>query len=274
MSVSIILPTLNGSKRISQALESVISQTYTDWELLVIDDGSTDETGHLVSGYSIRDPRIHYIKNENNLGVQKSLNKGLREAKGEYIARIDDDDLWIDSNKLKIQVAYLEQNKDCVLVGTNAKICDSLGRELGEYFLPETDTKIRARMLSKNCFIHPSIVSRKSVIMEAGAYDEKEETKHIEDFSLWLRIGLLGKMINLNSIAVQLTVHSQSMTFTNRLVQAYKMYALIPQYKGKYPHFFIGRLFLGLRIIGFSILKIIPLPHKVLYGIQKIYKEL
>ena len=128
--VSILLPAYNGSKRIEGAIRSVIGQTYTNWELLVIDDGSIDKTAEIVDNFTKNDTRIKYIKNEFNLGIQKTLNYGLRESKGEYIARIDDDDIWCDKEKLNKQVDFLNTNPKCVLVGTGVIIVDKDNKEL------------------------------------------------------------------------------------------------------------------------------------------------
>jgi teichuronic acid biosynthesis glycosyltransferase TuaG len=104
--ISIILPTYNGATYISRAIESVAAQSYTDWELLVIGDGSTDTTAGIVAEYIKKDSRIQYVKNDSNLGIQKSLNRGLHLAQGKYIARIDDDDQWIDTEKLTKQLNF------------------------------------------------------------------------------------------------------------------------------------------------------------------------
>jgi glycosyltransferase involved in cell wall biosynthesis len=257
---------------LSAAIKSIQAQSFTDWELIVIDDGLNPEPKKVVEDFVRQDPRITCITNEMNLGIQKALNYGVRKARGDYIARIDDDDVWIDSEKLTEQVRYLIQNPEYILVGTSAIICDDFGRELGAYSLPQTDEAIRKRMLSKNCFIHPSIVMRASAVLQAGGYSESEEVKHIEDYDLWLRLGLIGKFANFTTQSVQLTIHEHSMTFQNRLVQAKRMYALSSKYKKTYPHFYISRFVLLLRILGFTILAFIPLPKEILYTIQKIYK--
>lgn len=271
--VSIILPTYNGALIIGRSIKSILNQSFIDWELIIIDDGSGDNTQQIIIEMKNQDSRIIYLKNENNIGIQKSLNRGLKETKGKYIARIDDDDIWVDRNKLSTQVDFLEKNPQYVLVGTNAIICDYEGNELGSYKLPETDEEIRARMLLRNCFIHPSIMALKFAIEKAGGYDESEDVKHIEDYALWLKLGLVGKFANLNMQSVQLTVHQNSITFKNRIAQARRMSRVINMYRKKYPRFFIGKIILYLRIAGFFAIKLFPAPSKLVYKIQKIYKE-
>jgi len=271
--ISVILPTYNGSSGIKCAIESVLSQSFSNFEIIVIDDGSTDNTKELIFSLQEIDNRIVYVKNEFNLGIQKTLNKGLSLAKGEYIARIDDDDEWIDKDKLKKQVEFLSINKDYLLIGTNAIICDEKKQELGRYLLKEDDQSIRSRMLSRNCFIHPSILASKEAITRVGGYSESEAVKHIEDYELWLKLGCIGKLANINTLSVYLTIHSGSITFKNRLIQARRMMIISRNYRKNYPNFFIGQVILLLRIIGFMFLKFIPFPKKIIYKIQKLYKE-
>lgn len=271
--VSIILPTYNGAYMIENAIKSVLNQSFSNFELIVVDDGSSDGTQELIFNLQKQDNRIIYIKNEVNLGIQKTLNIGLKKAKGAYIARIDDDDEWINTDKLVEQVDFLNQNKDHLVVGTNAIIYNEKKQELARYMLPQEDKLIRGRMLFRNCFIHPSILVRKEAIDRAGGYNESEEIKHIEDYELWLRLGCIGKMANIKTESVRLTVRPSSLTSKNRLVQARRMLAVSQHYRKKYPNFIIGQIVLLLRIVGFSFLKFIPLQNKLLYKIQKLYKE-
>jgi glycosyltransferase involved in cell wall biosynthesis len=199
--VSIILPTYNGADRISESIKSVLNQTYTNWELLVIDDGSKDNTKEIVENFAKSEPRIKYIKNENNLGIQKTLNKGIREAKGEYIARIDDDDIWCDLKKLEKQVGFLEKNKDYVLVGTGVIVVDESGKELFRYLVPVSDYDIRERILGKNCFVHSSVVFRKAVVLGLGGYGEGSDVRNMEDYDLWHSSQSDDKGYNLSNLS-------------------------------------------------------------------------
>lgn len=251
--VSILLPAWNGAHRISRAIESVLAQTYPDWELLVIDDGSTDETSLIVGGYGMRDPRIHYIKNESNLGVQKSLNKGLREAKGEYIARIDDDDEWVDKTKLQKQIDFLHANPDHVLVGTGVIIVNENREELFRYLLPQTDEKLRAKILGKNYFVHSSVLFRKDKALEFEGYSESKEVIHLEDYDLWLKLGTIGKFANLPLHSTAYMVRADSLSYKNRVHVFKKNLSYIKKYKGKYKNYYKILLLSYLRFALYSI---------------------
>lgn len=271
--VSIILPVYNGASRIQEAINSVISQSCADRELLVIDDGSNDNTGEIVDRFVKNDSRIKYIKNETNSGIQKTLNKGLKEAQGEYIARIDDDDMWIDKDKLKKQIEFLEKNTEYVLVGTGAVLTDENKEELSRFIMPEKDADIRNKILSKNCFIHSSVMFKKSAALKFGGYDESTSTRHIEDYDLWLKLGTIGKFSNLSIYAVSLKQGKHTISAKNRINQALRIVDEIKRFKNSYPKFFKGYLFSVIRLMFFLIQKIIPFSDKTMYHIKTAYKQ-
>lgn len=257
--ISILLPTYNGAKRISKAIESVQAQSYVDWELLVIDDGSKDNTKEVVEDFVKDDSRIKYIKNQENLNIQKSLNKGLREAKGEYIARIDDDDIWIDKDKLKKQIEFLKEDSEYVLVGTGTIVVDENEKELFRYFGPQADSEIRNKILSKNCFTHSSVMFRKSSVEKFGGYSEGESVKHLEDYDLWLKLGTIGKLKNLDIYGVRFSVRSDSISSVNKIEQFQKNIVLSKLYKNKYPNYIKATIFNYVRLFLYKIFKLLPI---------------
>ena len=270
--VSIILPTYNGAERIKEAIKSVLEQSYADLELIVIDDGSKDNTKEIVENLAKSDQRVRYLKNDVNLGIQKTLNNGLKEAKGEYIARIDDDDVWIDKDKLKKQIEFLEKNKEYVLVGTGVIVVGEDNKELFRYLVPEKDIDIRNKILTKNCFVHSSVVFYRDTALRCEGYSESEDTKHIEDYDLWLKLGTLGKVANLPTHSVRFTLRSGSLSSMNKLEQFKKTLKLIKNYKKIYPNYYLAffRSIARLVIYGFILNSPIKLSiNKVI----KLYKE-
>lgn len=270
--ISIILPTYNGAKWIEKSIQSVIDQSYTNWELLVIDDGSTDDTSDIVSSMFVKDSRIRYIRNEVNLGIQKTLNKGIRESKGEYIARIDDDDLWSDTDKLKKQIEFLEQNPDHVLIGTGVIIVNENGDELFKYLLPETDQEINSKLLGKNCFVHSSVMFKKSTVVECGFYGEGIDTRHFEDYDLWLQLGVVGKLANINSYSVKYTMRKGSITDKNKLEVFKKMITHLKKYKNTYPNYYSSLLRAYARVIVYGFFMKSPIQFS-LNKFIKLYKS-
>ncbi len=192
--VSVILPTYNRGEYIRKAIESVFNQSYKNIELIIVNDGSTDNTSQILSEAKERDPRVVILTNETNLGLVKSLNKGVENARAEYIARIDDDDVWSDFDKLEKQVRFLESSPDYVLVGGGVIVIDKEDKEVARYLLPKKDEEIRNYILLNNSFAHPTVMFRKQAWQKAGGYDER--LNFSEDWDLWLRFGRLGKFHN------------------------------------------------------------------------------
>jgi len=271
--VSIILPTFNGSKWIKRSIFSVLAQSFLGFELIIINDGSTDDTEKIVESFVKNELRIKYIKNESNLGIQKTLNRGINEAKGEYIARIDDDDKWIDKDKLKKQVEFLENNKEYVLVGTGVIVVNENEKELFRYLMPQKDQNIRNKILWKNCFAHSSIMFRKDTALKLGGYSEEDNVKHVEDYDLWLKLGTIGKFANIGEYSIVFTDRLGSITSDNRIIQAKRTISEIKKFKNKYPKFIKGYLFNIIKLFFFLIQKIIPFNNKITHKIKTVYKQ-
>ena len=192
--VSVIIPTHNGEKFLRYALGGVLEQTYDNIEIIIINDVSIDGTEAVVLEFKKKDPRIMYFKNEHNTGFVKSLNSGISKARGEYIARVDDDDAWIDIKKLDKQISFLEKNQNYVLVGGGVIIINSSRKEVAGYLFPQRDEDIRNAILVDNIFAHSSVVFRKNAFLKVGGYDEK--FGFFADRDLWLKLGTIGKFYN------------------------------------------------------------------------------
>jgi glycosyltransferase involved in cell wall biosynthesis len=275
--VSIILPTYNGAKYIKQAIESILTQSYPLWELIILNDGSSDNTENIVKEYINKDKRIIYLKDEINLGVQKSLNKGLKEARGEYIARIDDDDEWINKDKLQKQVKFLDDNHDYVLIGTNGIVVDEKRKKLTDYDVPETDELIRISMLLKNPFIQSSILTRKNILLEIGGYSEEKNIKNIEDYQLSLRIGLQGKLYNMKEPMVMYMIREGNISSNNKKDILRKNIDLIHRFKGEYSNYGKALLFACMKFCIYFILQLITkkkLKDKIYKFLFKKYRKL
>jgi len=271
--VSVILPTYNGAKRIQGAIESVLGQSYASWELLVIDDGATDNTDEIVARFTVNDHRIKYSKNDTNLGIQKTLNRGLAEAKGKYIARIDDDDVWIDIDKLKTQIEFLENNQDHVLIGTGFVAVDEKGKEVFKRLNSEDDKSIRDSILSINCFVHSGVVFNRDVALQCGGYSTTLDVKHIEDYELWLKLGTLGKLANLPNYSVRLMLRAESISSKNKATQLKKSIQLIRKFKDNYPNYVSSVMSLYTRLTALMIFQIWPFRY-FSTGLYKLYKNI
>jgi glycosyltransferase involved in cell wall biosynthesis len=269
--VSIILPTWNRAVALGGAIESVVAQSFREWELLVLDDGSTDATPDIVRAWETRDPRVHYIRNETNLGIQKTLNRGLQLARGRYGARIDDDDAWSDREKLARQVEFLDAHPDHVLVGTGVVVVDEHGAPLTRYLLPETDSAIRGRLLMKNCFVHSTVLFRTGAVRSLGGYSEEQRHRHVEDYELWLRLGAIGKLANLPLYAVRFALAPGTLSSRNKIEQFKKDIALVRAYRGRYPHALFALIYGYLRFLAYRLYAL--LPSRLQHVLFQAYKE-
>ncbi len=239
--ISIILPSYNGARFLPRAIASVLAQDYSDWELLIVDDGSTDGTCAVAEAYAATDLRIRVLLNGTNQGIQKSLNRGLREARGEYVARIDDDDTWLSPSKLSRQAVFLGAHPDHILIGTGTVVFNEEARETMRYLAPVTDAAIRLRMLFKNCFTHSGVMFRKDAAISAGGYNEDRAVLHVEDYALWLKLGVAGKLHNLPSYDTGFTAREGSLSAVNKRTQLKKTLDLIAQYRSVYPGYRMAR---------------------------------
>lgn len=268
--ISIILPTWKDSKSIEKSIESVKSQSFLDWELIIVDDGLYKDRLFQIKEFIKDDERIILLENKENLGIQKSLNLGLKKSKGDYIARIDDDDLWINKDKLKKQFEFLEENPDYVLIGSGAKFVDENNNFLFNYYFPEKDEDIRKNILGKNCFVHSSVLFNKKTVLELGGYNEDISAKHIEDYDLWIKLGLKGKMYNLHECLISFTLRKGSISSKNKIDQSRKDLNLAKKYQKFYPNRFLGILKSYFRFYSFLIFNKIT-PNFIKNFIRKIY---
>lgn len=269
--VSVILPTYNRATFVKRTIESVLNQTYDNLEILVIDDGSSDETERVVKG--IDHNQVIYIKNKVNQGIQKSLNTGIKSAKGKYLARIDDQDIWLDEQKLEKQVQFMEKHKDYVLTGTGVIFVNTDGVEIYRYLHPQTDLELRKSLLSKNHFTHSSVLLRKEAVIKIGGYGENELLRHVEDYDLWLKMGMIGKMYNFPTYSVSYVVDEKGLSGQNRIEQIKKNLELVHKYKNNYPHYYKSVVRFYFRLIVYGYLKLFFLSKFTASIANKKYKN-
>ena len=235
--VSIILPTYNRVDLLTKAVSSVIKQSYKNWELLVIDDASTDETEVKMNEISKLDSRVRYTRIDriDTPGISKYLNLGLKYSKGKYIARLDDDDVWSHNDKLMQQVEFLENNNEYVIVGGGAILTDKNGRELYKYFKKENDKKIRKNALLSNPFTHTTVMFRKDKAVALGGYNN---LKLAEDWEFWLRLGQVGKFYNMKEYYAHYLSAGQNLSLVNQRETARMIFKLIKLHRNNYPNYY------------------------------------
>jgi glycosyltransferase involved in cell wall biosynthesis len=234
--VSIIMPTYNRANMIGMAIDSVLKQTYKNWELLIIDNESTDNTKDIVEKFLASDKRIKYHNVKKNLiiGIASYLNYGIDISTGKYIARLDDDDEWCDPNKLEKQINFLEENKDYVIVGGGAIMVDGNRKEMFKFFKRETDSEIRNNALYANPFWHNTVLFRKDAAIKVGSY---KQTRFVEDWDLWLKLGKVGKLYNFKEYFALYMNAGQNRSTENQKLTAKIILQYIKSYRDEYPNY-------------------------------------
>jgi len=171
----------NGEKYVSNAIESILNQTFNNFEFIIIDDMSDDKSREIIRDYCKKDSRIKLFINKKNLGLTKSLNIGISMAKGDFIVRQDDDDVSLPQ-RLKKQINFLKQNPEYAFCGCNGIIIQTKKKLLNFFELED----IKKNLIVNNCFYHPSIIIRKKIFEKFGLYDESY--LYGQDYELWCRL--------------------------------------------------------------------------------------
>lgn len=212
--VSILMPVYNAERYLAQAIKSVLAQSFTDWELILINDGSIDKSESIIKQFE--DDRIYYLKNTSNIGLIKTLNKGIDLCQGKYIARMDADDIS-HPDRLKKQVDFMENNPNYLMCGTDAAVIDNNNTRTGRIRNLTRNSLLKINLLFSTPFIHPSVMIKNEVLKQ-NKYDESY--KHVEDFELWCRIAKLGKIANIQKDLIDYRWHNTNVSVVNNRIQS------------------------------------------------------
>lgn len=214
--ISVLLPVYNAGRFIREAVNSVLSQSFRDFELLALDDGSTDGSLVILREYEAHDDRVRIITRENR-GLVASLNELIAGARGRYLARMDSDDVSMPQ-RFERQFTFLESSPDHVAVGGWVVNIDENGLPIGPIKSPTLHFDIDQAHLKGHASIwHPTAMVRKDAIVGVGGY--REEFRHAEDLDLWLRLAEVGKLSNLSEFVLRYRLHSGSVSQANGLLQ-------------------------------------------------------
>jgi len=211
-SITVLMPVYNGEKYLREAINSMLSQTFTDFEFLIINDGSNDKTEEIILSYS--DTRIRYVNNEVNVKLIATLNKGIALANGKYIARMDADDISLPA-RLQTQFDFMELHKDTALCGSWYQL---FGGENNVVKYICSHNEIRMKMLYQSHFCHPTVIFRKSMI---DTFAEKFDPLfiHAEDYDFFVRIAEKFSVANVSEVLLTYRVHEQSVSLQNKKTQ-------------------------------------------------------
>ncbi len=206
--VSVVMSVFNGERFLRPAIDSILAQTWRDFEFIIVDDGSEDHTPIILSDYRRKDPRIRIITQENR-GLVEALNRGCALARGPYIARMDADDVAVE-NRLELQVSFLREHPEIGLLGGAVNIMNLAGKTLWSTSNPLRDVDIRTALQDGCPFWHPTVMVRKETFEATGGY--RKIVVHAEDYDLWLRMAAVCQMANLEAVLVAYRLHSNQVT--------------------------------------------------------------
>lgn len=281
MTLSVLLSVHNGERYVREAIESILTQTYRDFEFVIVDDGSTDRTSQILDEFAKKDARIVVIKNEINIGLTASLNKALRsafatlrsdrQAQGLLIARMDADDVAL-LERFQKQIDFLNTHPDIGMVGTAYEWIDENEKVMGRRNVLTHPHELHRVLIRTNPFLHGSIMIRKRLLEHVHGYDESY--KKAQDYDLYLRLSRICRFANLPDILMQKRMTKDMISYKNERMQIRcavraRMRALR---RGDYP--FWCAIYL-IKPFFATILpqKIVRLARIYLFG-QKIYKQL
>lgn len=261
--ITVLLPVYNCELYVQTAVESILNQTFTDFEFLIIDDASTDATVSILKKFD--DSRIQLIQKPVNSGYTNSLNYGLQLAKGEYIARMDGDDISYPQ-RFAQQIAFLDAHPEVVVCGTTYKI---VGNDK-QILLPEKNESIKIGLLWGNCISHPSVMIRKKVLDDyAIAYDTSKEPA--EDYDMWVRLLSLGQLHNLKEVLLEYRIYGNQVSSKraeeqkkNDVQVKFNMFQYLEVQWDEAEHEFLERQFRKTERIQFQDLKIVKQIQKKL----------
>lgn len=199
--VSVVMPVYNAEKYVTEAIESILNQTFNDFEFIIIDDGSSDRSVEIIKGYE--DPRIRFIRHEENVNLVGTLNEGIGLSNGKYIARMDADDIS-DPQRLRKQVDFLENHPEVGATGTWANAINHPEWSHLHYFI--TDEEIRIRMVEQIPFAHPTVMMRKDVL---EAHNLKYDQEFLEDYRLWFELSKVTLLANVPEYLLNYRFHEK-----------------------------------------------------------------
>lgn len=213
--VSVVMPTYNSEIFLKEALESILNQTFKDFEFIIVADKSIDASGAILDSFLEKDGRIKVIDQE-RIGLIAALNSGCRIAKGKYIARMDADDLSLP-RRLEKQVQYLERHPEIGVLGTGIRYIDEMGRLGKTLHNPTNPNIVKFYLHLENCIVHPSVMMRRDVIEQLGFYNP--EAKYAEDYDLWARASSITQIANLHEVLLKYRIWVGGISSHNSLLR-------------------------------------------------------
>ena len=210
--ISVVMPVYNTERYVAHAVRSVLAQTFEDFEFIILDDGSTDSSVHIIQEYAENDDRVRFFPLEHQ-GYVSLLRRGLNHCRGEFVARMDSDDISTP-DRFEKEIKFLRGNPDVVAVGSRVVLIDPFGSQFEKPGHKTTHQEIEEELLKGVgwAIVHPTVMMRRDALMQVGGY--REDLAVSEDLDLFLRLAEVGKLQNLPDVLLQYRQHLQSVNYT------------------------------------------------------------
>lgn len=262
------MPVYNAKKYLDLAIQSILAQSFRDFEFIIVDDHSTDKSWQIVKRYATEDRRIIALRNKGNLRTTKTLNRGLTMARGKYIARMDADD-WSYPDRLEKQFNFMETHPKVGVCGGAIEVCDEKLRVLNVRRYPATDEQARKIIFRYSPFAHPATIWGASTLRKVGGYNENIPLS--QDLDLYFRIGKICKFANLDSVLLKLRVHDDSSSIIRgRYQEQFALYTRIKAFLeiGGYNMTFADKFYTFLQMVSMVII-----PPKIKFWLFNFFRR-
>lgn len=221
--VSIVIPVHNGGQFLKATLQSILKTTYPTYEVILVDDGSTDGSKNICDDFSIQYDHVHSFSWRGNKGLADTLNFAIQKAKGTYIARVNQDDL-IAPDRLTLQVSFLDSHSEYSTVGSAIRLFDNKNQTIDTVSFPKTDEEIKKNWLMFSPFADPAVMYRKSSFLKTNAYQKRFWP--VDDVHMWYELGKQGKLANLPQVLTQVRWHNEAGSIKNHRIQVQNLFHL------------------------------------------------
>ncbi len=257
--ISVVMPAHNASKHIPIAIESILNQTFKDFEFLIVNDNSSDKTASIVKKYARKDSRIRLLNNSKRLDIAGSLNKGIENAKSNIIARMDADDISYP-NRFELQYKLIQRSRKIAAVGSNIILIDSSENVIGLRNYPQSSEKLKKCLFKYSPFAHPVVMFRKDIFEKVGKYNPKYSPT--EDLDLWFR---LGKENEFRSIPRPLLKYRLSeKSSSHKMIKDLEILVFRIRMDAIFKHGYRPSLFdLAYNLFQFTTLWVTPSKHRI-----------
>lgn len=260
--VSLIMSVHNGATHLRESIESILTQTFRNFEFIIINDGSIDLSLNIIKEFAQKDSRIKIVTNEKNLGLTKSLNRGILVSIGEYVARMDNGDISYPT-RFEKQVAFLDTNPEHCMVGSFANFTNDNSEVIGQLKYPTSHEDISRGLIRHNLFVHSSVMMRRDALDKVGLYNE--DWRYAQDYELFFRMIQVGKVANIPEALVSYRISEESITKSKNKKQV--MFAIRARYEAikRRQYSTVSFVFLIAPFIGYL------LPYGLKQTIKKIF---